>query len=82
MMPNKFICFMLFLFIILAIGELWFEYDLREMRRKHRKEFMEAFPGVCPICSYRLFGIREGYITKDDKVERHYCIEQYKEIGE
>jgi len=68
--------------VVLVTGELWFEYEIRRMHRKHAKEFREAFPGVCLVCSYRLHGIHEGHITKNDKVERHFCIEQNKEVGE
>lgn len=73
------VIFALAVFVVLT---LWFEYSMRTLRRKHLKEFREAFPGKCFVCGYWRYGLREGFVKSGEPVNRHFCIEQSREIGE
>ena len=38
------------------------------------REFMEKFPGRCPICSYHYYGLTHG-LTNEALPEEHLCLE-------
>lgn len=60
--------------VVLVVGLLWLLQHLvfKRWRLEMLKEFMEEFPGVCPICSYHTYLVTHGYDV-DLQADAHDC---------
>lgn len=52
----------------------WYRLAAKRWADKVLEDFVEAFPGRCPICAYQRYGLQEGHTTKWAPPE-HRCIE-------
>ncbi len=70
--------FWLFVFEVLVVGvaiRFLLRAYLTWSTSRTLDEFLDRFPGACPVCSYERFGVREGYRSRFDPPE-HPCPEK------
>jgi hypothetical protein len=63
------------------LGALGMHVFIRASAKSMLQEFIERFPGECPICSYHRYGMLHGFIRPGIEPPEHRCLNKEKTDG-
>lgn len=71
-MTQGFVLFGLVFGIFLVA--FWVDRKTKKDARRDVELFARHFPGKCLICSYRRYGLGNGFVDPRSPAQKHHCI--------